>query len=45
MTPLVHKSANADAQLPLRGRALGFQPFEPRPVDGFERQPELKALG
>ncbi len=45
MTPLVHEPADADAQLPLRGRALGFQPFEPRPVDGFKRQPELKALG
>jgi hypothetical protein len=45
MTPLVHEPANAGAQLLPRGRALGFQPFEPRPVDGFERQPELKALG
>jgi hypothetical protein len=44
MTPLVHEPANAEAQLPPRGLALGFQPFEPWPVDGFERQRALKAL-
>jgi hypothetical protein len=43
-TPPVDESPDADAQLLARSRALGLQPMEPRPVDGFERQPELKAL-
>jgi hypothetical protein len=42
-TPLVNETSDSNTQLLARGHALGFQTFQPRPIDRLKWQAVLKA--